>query len=91
MLVLVGASLRHGWPPSPAVYLCPVRSTFSESSKARRRWMAVGLAAAAVGWVLVNGPVEGPVLLVLTSSHGITVADLPAIVALVLAGVLLIG
>jgi hypothetical protein len=48
------------------------------------------MAAAAVGWVLVDGPVEGPVLLVLTSSHGITVADLPAIVALVIAGVLVI-
>ena len=44
-----------------------------------------------MGWILVNGPVEGPVLLVLTSSHGITVADLPALVAFVIAGVLLIG
>jgi hypothetical protein len=67
-----------------------VTSTLSDSSKARRKWLAVGLAAAAVGWVLINGPVEGPVLLVLTSSHGITVADLPAIVALVIASVLLI-
>jgi hypothetical protein len=68
-----------------------VTSIFSDSSKARRRWLAAGLAAAAVGWVLVNGPVEGPVLLILTSSHGITVADLPAIAVLVIAGVLLIG
>jgi hypothetical protein len=67
-----------------------VTTTFSDSSKARRKWLAAGLAAAAVGWVLVNGPVEGPVLLVLAPSHGITVADLPAMVALVIAGVLLI-
>jgi hypothetical protein len=50
--------------------------------------LAVGLVAAAGVWVLVNGPVEGPVLLVLTPSHGITVADLPSIVALVIAGLL---
>jgi hypothetical protein len=75
----------------PPVYPCPVTSIFSDSSEARRRWLAAGLAATAVGWALVNGPVEGPVLLVLTSSHGITLADLPAVVALVIAGDLLIG
>jgi hypothetical protein len=52
--------------------------------------LAVGLVAAAGVWVLVNGPVEGPVLLVLTPSHGITVADLPSMVALVIAGLLLL-
>jgi hypothetical protein len=52
--------------------------------------LAVGLAVAAVIWVLVNGPVEGPVLLVLTPSHGITVADLPSLAALVIAGLLLV-
>ena len=72
-----------------ARYPCPVTSRFSNESFIRRtRWLAVGLAAAAGGWVLVNGPVEGPVLLVLTPSHGITVADLPSIVALVIAGLL---
>jgi hypothetical protein len=53
-------------------------------------WLAVGLVAAAAIWVLVNGPVEGPVLLVLTPSHGITVADLPSLAALVIAAVLLV-
>ena len=38
--------------------------------------------AAALIWVLVNGPVEGPTLLVLAPSHGITVADLPSLAAL---------
>jgi hypothetical protein len=56
----------------------------------RRSWLAVGLIAAALIWVLVNGPVEGPVLLVLTPSHGITVADLPSLAALVIAGLLLV-
>ena len=37
-------------------------------------------------WILVNGPVEGPVLMTLTPDHGITVADLPSAVALVTAG-----
>jgi hypothetical protein len=56
----------------------------------RRRWLAVGLVAAAVIWALVNGPVEGPVLLVLAPSHGITVADLPSLAALGIAGLLLV-
>jgi len=74
--------------PSP-VYPWPVTSRFfNESSIRRRRWLAVGLVAAAGAWVLVNGPVEGPVLLVLTPSHGITVADLPSLAALVIAGLL---
>jgi hypothetical protein len=51
--------------------------------------VAVGLVAAAVIWVLVNGPVEGPTLLVLAPSHGITVADLLSVCALVIAGLLL--
>jgi hypothetical protein len=42
------------------------------------------LVAAAV-WLPVNGPVEGPVLLVVTPSHGLTVADLLSAVALLAA------
>lgn len=56
----------------------------------RRRWLALGLITAAVIWVLVNGPVEGPVLLVLTPSHGITLGDLPSLAGLVIAGLLLV-
>ncbi len=61
---------------------------FSEFSRRRRRWVAVGLVALAVVWVLVNGPVEGPVLLVLTQSHGVTLADLGSLAALAVAGAL---
>jgi hypothetical protein len=65
-------------------------SIFSDSSKAHRNGWRLVWPQQPSGWVLVNGPVEGPILLVLTSSHGITLADLPAMVALVIAGVLLI-
>jgi hypothetical protein len=68
-----------------------VTSNFSKFSRRRRSWLAVGLIAAAVVWVLINGPVEGPVLLVLTPSHGITVADLPSMAALVIAGLLFLS
>ncbi|PTR30336.1 hypothetical protein C8K36_102184 [Rhodococcus sp. OK519] len=37
---------------------------------------------AAVLWLLVNNPVEGPVLFVVTPSHGLTVADLLSAAAL---------
>lgn len=37
---------------------------------------------AAVAWILVNGPLEGPVLWVVTPSHGLTVADLFSAAAL---------
>ncbi|MDH6283111.1 hypothetical protein M2280_004354 [Prescottella agglutinans] len=45
---------------------------------------AATLVAAAV-WLPVNGPAEGPVLLVVTPSHGLTVADLLSAVALLAA------
>ncbi len=45
---------------------------------------AVLLVAAAV-WLLVNKPVEGPVLVTLSDSNGITVADVPSVLAVLLA------
>lgn len=51
---------------------------------ARPSTAAVGLVAAAgVAWWLVNGPVEGAVLLEVSPRHGLTVADLlvPPLVA----------
>jgi hypothetical protein len=51
--------------------------------------LALGLVIAAVLWVLVNGPFEGSVLVVLTPSHGITVADLFSLTALVIAGLII--
>jgi hypothetical protein len=46
---------------------------------------AVGLAVLSVLWLLVNGPMEGPTLIVLTSNHGVTGADLTGLVGLGLA------
>jgi hypothetical protein len=56
-----------------------------------RRWLAVALVAAAVIWILINQPVEGPVLLTLSATHGITVADLLSIAFLMIAGLLVLS
>ena len=40
-------------------------------------------------WLLVNKPLEGPVLLVLTRAHGITLSDLLSAAGVILAAVLL--
>jgi hypothetical protein len=53
-----------------------------------RRVAAVSLAVAAVVWLLINKPYEGPVLLVFNESHGLTLADLPSLAALVVAAAL---
>lgn len=46
---------------------------------------AVALALLSVLWFVVNGPVEGPTLLVLTRGHGVTGADLAGLAGLGLA------
>ncbi len=48
---------------------------------ARRAVSGSALIAAAVVWALVNGPVEGPVLIAFGRGHGLTVADLPSVAA----------
>lgn len=52
--------------------------------------IAVLLVAAAVVWFLVNDPVEGRTLLVVTPQHGLTEADLLSIAAVALAAVLVV-
>lgn len=47
---------------------------------------AVALAAVAVLWFLVNGRMEGPTLLIVAPTHGLTGGDLAGIAALVIAG-----
>lgn len=44
-------------------------------------WALVALVGASVAWLIVDGPVEGPTLLVLSPSHGVTMADLAVVAA----------
>ena len=46
---------------------------------------AVALAATSIVWLVVNGPMEGPVLVSFTRNHGITGGDLAGFAGLVLA------
>lgn len=39
-------------------------------------WMRLVLVLISVGWLVVNGPVEGETVWVLDRNHGLTVADL---------------
>jgi hypothetical protein len=50
------------------------------------RLAALGLIPMSLVWLVINRPVEGPTLLVLSWSHGITVADLLSVAGLGLAG-----
>jgi hypothetical protein len=63
------------------------------SSRGRRRRAAAALLLpASAAWVLFNGTIEGPILLTLSTDHGLTVSDLLAVVGvLVAAAVLLRG
>jgi hypothetical protein len=56
----------------------------------RRRQLAAALIVAGVVWLLVNKPVEGPVLISFTVRHGLSAADLLSIAAFVVAGWLLL-
>lgn len=60
-------------------------------SRGRKRTVAAVLVVAAVLWLFVNGPVEGPVLVVFAPTHGVTVADLFSVLAILLAGALLVS
>lgn len=46
---------------------------------------AVTLAAVSVLWLLVNDPMEGPVLLTVAEDHGLTAADLAGLAGLLIA------
>ena len=60
-------------------------------SRAGKRLTAALLVVVAVLWLFVNGPVEGPVLVVLDAQHGVTTADLVSVFAVLLAGALLVS
>jgi hypothetical protein len=40
------------------------------------RWSAIILLPLSLAWLLFNGPIEGPTLLVISYSHGVTLSDL---------------
>jgi len=69
----------------PLVWLVLLSAATSRCLARPSALSAVTTVVAAAVWLLVNGPVEGPVLLVVTPSHGLTVADLLSAVALVAA------
>jgi hypothetical protein len=56
-----------------------------------RRAAAVLLLPASGAWVLFNGTLEGPVLVTLTPTHGLTVSDLLAVVGVLVAAGALVG
>ncbi|HEX2804857.1 MAG TPA: hypothetical protein VHN80_01635 [Kineosporiaceae bacterium] len=49
------------------------------------RWSALALVPLSLAWLVFNGPLEGPILLVISSSHGITLSDLFSVACLGLA------
>ena len=51
----------------------------------------VVLVILAVVWFLVNAPVEGRTLVVVTPAHGLTVADLPGLAVLAVGALLLLS
>jgi hypothetical protein len=68
---------------TPACYRPTI--TRPRSPRARRRILAVVLAAVAIGLVIVEPFPKGVVLVSFTDKHGIDVGDLPAIALLLLA------
>jgi hypothetical protein len=56
----------------------------------RRRAAAVLLLPVSAAWVLFNGPIEGSILLTLSTDHGVTVSDLLAVVGVLVAGTVLL-
>ena len=56
----------------------------------RRRAAAALLLPVSAAWLLFNGPIEGPILLTLSTDHGVTVSDLLAVVAVLVALVVLL-
>ena len=71
------------------ISVVPLLRTDAPGHTARLRG-AAAVVVAAVGllWMLVNRPVEGPILFTVARTHGMTVADIPSVVLFVVAGVI---
>jgi hypothetical protein len=80
--------VRHEVNDTPALALillavllwCAVRTIGGD------RWAALALIPLSLAWLLFNGPFEGPTLVVLSWSHGITLSDLLSVIGFGLAG-----
>jgi hypothetical protein len=57
----------------------------------RHRLLALVLVLLGGLWLVINGPLEGPVLWELDATHGLTAADLLSVLAFGLAGWLWLG
>jgi hypothetical protein len=73
---------HHGFAPAAVLVIVVLLAGFSAETGAIG---AAGLAVASVGWLLVNGPVEGPTLFVVAPGHGLTGADLAGLTGIGLA------
>ena len=73
--------LAHGAPLGALAVLVVAAGTADRTGRAG----AVALALASVAWLLVNGPVEGLVLVRVTPRHGLTGADVAGLAGLGLA------
>lgn len=62
-----------------ALIICALRAIRGD------RLAAVALVPLSLAWVLFNGPLEGPTLLTLSWSHGITASDLVSVAGLLIA------
>ena len=80
--------LRAAATAAPALVLLVLALMIFLSVRTARggRISAVALIPVALLWLLVNSPFEGPTLLALSWSHGITSSDLLSVGALALAG-----
>jgi hypothetical protein len=79
--------LRHVASETPGLPLLLLAALIFFTARAVRgdRWSALALVPVSFAWLLFNGPIEGPTLVVISSSHGITLSDLLSVACLGLA------
>lgn len=82
------AELRDVMSTSPVVVLgvLAALALCMVAAVAGSRWAAAALIPLAGAWLMSNQLVEGDTLLVLSWHHGVTMADLVSVAALVVAG-----
>jgi hypothetical protein len=76
--------MGHIWGVLAALVLAALVLAAGMSGRYGRRG-ALALALLSVVWLFVNGPMEGPVLLIVTRGHGVTGGDLAGLAGLAIA------